>query len=334
MVNNSLPLSTTTPSGIARRWSGTARIRKLLSSGQIGLVLLALLLLGWTISPDFLTANNLRNLLSQTSILGILALAQFLVVLIGGFDLSVAAILALSSVIVGVLAPHHSPALAVLAALAAGAALGTISGLASTIGRVPPMIATLGVAGIARGLAFVVTPKSVLVPAGITKPLQFTAGIFTTTTLAWVILTAILAWGLARTPTGRHLYAIGGNERSARLAGIPVLPLKIGTYAVSGALSALAGVFFVIRSSSGVPHVGGGWELETIAGIVIGGTQLFGGEGSIINAMIGMLIYQMIGNMMNLVSLNPYYQDIVKAAVIVLVVGISVLQSRRGGRRL
>jgi ribose/xylose/arabinose/galactoside ABC-type transport system permease subunit len=308
--------------------------RKWLTGGQFVLAVAALLLLGRLLSAEFLGAANIRNLLNQTSIIGVLALAQFLVVLIGGFDLSVAAILALGSVLVASLAAHHAAWVAVTAALAAGAGLGTLSGVAATLGRVPPLIATLGVASIARGLAFLVAPKSVPAPHALVTSLQFTAGVFTTTTVVWLLLSVLLAWVLGRTRLGRHLYAIGGNERSARLAGVAVVPVKVATYALAGTLSALAGVLFVIRSWSGMPHVGSGWELESIAGIVIGGTRLFGGEGYVLNAMLGMLIYQIVGNLMNLVSLDPYYQDIVKATVIVIVVGTSVLLGHRRGLRL
>jgi ribose/xylose/arabinose/galactoside ABC-type transport system permease subunit len=329
-----LPLSSAEPLKTSMTTSNVrSTLARIASSAQVAIALIALMALGSFLSPDFLTTTNLQNLLNQTSIIGVLALAQFFVVLVGGFDLSVAAILALSSVIVAVLAPRYGFFAASLAAAAAGLALGAVSGLASTVGRVPPMIATLGVSGIARGLAFVVTLKSILLPAALTAGLQITLGVFTTTTLAWLALTAILAAGLALTRVGRHVYAIGGNDRAALLAGIPVVRLKIGVYALAGLLSALGGVLFVIRSSSGVPHVGAGWELETIAGIVIGGTQLNGGEGNIVKAMVGMLIYQMISNLMNLVALNPYYQDIVKAAVIVVVVGVSVLRNQRKERR-
>ncbi|MBV8276502.1 MAG: ABC transporter permease [Verrucomicrobia bacterium] len=266
--------------------------------------------------------------MSQCSLVGLLALGQYLVVLIGGFDLSVAGIMALGSVLVAWIAPH-SVSLAALAALATGAALGFVSGLAVTLGRVPPLIATLGVMGIARGLAFAVTEKSILVPASILAPLQASFGVLGGPTIVWILLIVVFGWYLGRTRVGRHLYAIGGNEQTARLAGIEVDRLKVFIYTLAGSLSGLAGIALVIRSSSGVPHAGANWELDTIAAIVIGGTRLFGGECNVVNAMVGVLIYQMIGNIMNLVSLNPYYQDIVKAAVIIAVVGTSVTRNCR-----
>jgi ABC-type sugar transport system ATPase subunit/ribose/xylose/arabinose/galactoside ABC-type transport system permease subunit len=309
----------------ARFWAG---VRGFFFQVRIITLLLILVVTASFASPVFLTPLNIKNVLSQCSLIGVLALAQYLVVLIGGFDLSVAAIMALGSVLVAWIAPH-SVNLAVLAALGTGAGLGFVSGLAITVGRVPPLIATLGVMGIARGLAFAVTEKSILVPAKILAPFQVSFGVFGGPTIVWIVLTLLLGWCLARMRLGRHLYAIGGNERTARLAGIEVDRLKLFIYALAGGLSGLGGIGLVIRSSSGVPHAGANWELDTIAAIVIGGTRLFGGEGSIVNAMMGVLIYQMIGNIMNLVSLNPYYQDIVKAAVIIIVVGTSVTRTRR-----
>lgn len=308
-----------------------SRLAGLLSGNEIILVLILIAVLGSFLSPVFLTETNVRNILNQASVLGILACAQFLVVMIGGFDLSVAAVMALSSVVFATLGPA-SPPLGIAASLASGAALGLLNGVAVTFGRVTPMIATLGVMGIARGFAFVVTEKSIAVPRPLLAPAKTTIWIFTTPVVIWLAIALILAWILARTRFGRNLYAIGGNERSARLAGVPVVRRQIAVYVLSGALSALAGLALVVRTSSGVPHVGAGWELDAIAAIVIGGARLFGGEGSILKAMVGVIIYQTIANIMNLASLDPFYQDIVKATVIVIVVSVSVMQGRRNRR--
>ena len=304
-----------------------------LRGNEIFLVLLLLATFATLASPSFLTDVNIRNILNQSSVLGILACAQFLVVLIGGFDLSVAAIMAVSSVIFATLAPGSMP-VAALASLAAGSALGALSGIAVTFGKVPSMIATLGVMGVARGFAFVVAEKSISVPRDILLPFKSTLWIFSVPVLGWLVVSAILAWVLASTRFGRNLYAIGGNERASRLAGIPVKARQLAVYLLSGLLSGLAGIALVVRTSSGVPQIGEGWELDSIAAIVIGGARLFGGEGNIIKAMVGVVIYQMIANIMNLVGLDPFYQDIVKASIIVLVVGVSVLRDRRakGGR--
>lgn len=312
----------------AERKAPALSLQRLLGGNEIVVVLVAFAVFASIASPVFMTETNVRNVLNQASILGILACAQFLVVLVGGFDLSVAAVMALSSVIFATLAPTSIP-LAMASSFAAGAALGLLNGIAITFGRVTPMIATLGVMGIARGFAFVVSEKSVSVARDLFAAARTTFWIFTVPVIVWFAIAAVLAWVLARTRFGRNLYAIGGNERSARLAGIPVVGRELAVYCLSGVLSALAGLMLVMRTSSGVPHVGEGWELDAIAAIVIGGARLFGGEGNILKAMVGVIIYQMITNVMNLASLDPFYQDIVKAVVIVIVVSISVMRGRR-----
>ena len=139
---------------------------------------------------------------------------------------------------------------------------------------------------------------------------------------------------VARSHGELHQQLVSTNEQTARLAGVPVGHVKIGIYAASGLLSGLAGIMLVIRSSSGVPLGGMGWELDTIAAIVIGGTNLFGGEGRLLRAMMGVLIYQMIANIMNLSGVDPYYQDIVRAGVIIAAVGYAMFRQRRADRRI
>lgn len=307
---------------------GESMLKKLFSAWALVFIWIAMAIVASIISPVFLTSINITNILNQASILGILACAQFLVVLIGGFDLSVAAILALSSVIFASAVPV-STGLGMVLGCVAGAALGLLSGIAVTWGRVPPMIATLSVMGIARGMAFVVSEKSVAVPMVKLASYKFSFSVLSLPVLTWLIAAGVLYWMLNSLRFGRNLYAIGGNERAASLAGIGVRIHKIIVYTLAGALSGLAGLMLVVRTSSGVPHVGQGWELDSIAAIVIGGTRLFGGEGNILKAMMGVIIYQTIANVMNLASLDPFYQDIVKALVIITVVGATVMRAEK-----
>lgn len=310
------------------RLPGESLLRKLFSTWALVFIWVAMAIVASIISPVFFTSINLSNILNQASILGILACAQFLVVLVGGFDLSVAAILALSSVIFASTVPV-STGLGMVSGCLAGAALGLLSGIAVTWGRVPPMIATLSVMGIARGLAFVVSEKSVAVPMAKLAAYKFSFSLLSLPVLTWLVAACLLYWMLRSLRFGRNLYAIGGNERAASLAGIGVRTHKIIVYTLAGAISALAGLMLVVRTSSGVPHVGQGWELDSIAAIVIGGTRLFGGEGNILKAMMGVIIYQTIANVMNLAGLDPFYQDIVKALVIITVVGATVMRSEK-----
>lgn len=312
--------------------SHSVRLRKYAARFDVFLILAALIVFGCVLSPEFLTLSNLGNLLTQSAVLGILAIAQFLVVLTGGFDLSVAAVMALSSILIARYADGHL-ALALMYGLMAGAACGLASGVAIVKGRVQPLIATLAMMGIARGLAFSVSEKSLLTTNPLLQNLSGMGTLVTPPTFIWLALAVVAAIWLAKTRAGLHCYAVGGNETTARLAGVRADRLKIGVYTVAGLISALAGAALVIRSNSGVPNGGAGWELDSIAAIVIGGVRLFGGEGSLPKAMAGVFIYQLIANVMNLTGVDPYYQSIVRALVIVTAVGLSVMRQRHSARR-
>ncbi|WP_158601888.1 ABC transporter permease [Pararobbsia silviterrae] len=304
------------------------RVLHVLSALDVYLILAALLVVACWLSPSFLTLSNIGNVLTQAAVLGILATGQFLVVLIGGFDLSVAAVMALSSVLIAKHADTHL-ALAITEGLLAALACGIASGVAVVVGRVQPLITTLAMMGVARGLAFSVSEKSLLVSNPWITGLSGASGVLTPPTLIWLALVIVLSLWLGLTRAGLHCYAIGGNETTSRLAGVRADRIKIGVYAVSGLIAGIAGLALVIRSDSGVPNVGAGWELDSIAAIVIGGARLFGGEGSLPKAMTGVLIYQLIANVMNLTGIDPYYQSIVRALVIVVAVGLSVFRQRK-----
>ena len=318
----------------AARYGAKTRptLRQIAAKLDVFLILVLLVVLASVASPEFLTVSNLGNLLTQSSVLGILAIAQFLVVLTGGFDLSVAAVMALSSVLIARYADGHF-VLALLGGMAAAAACGFVNGVSIVRGRVQPLIATLAMMGIARGLAFSVTEKSLLTMSPLVQRLGTMGDLVTPATAIWFIIALFGAAWLGWTRAGLHCYAVGGNETTARLAGVRADRLKVGVYTVAGALSGLAGFALVIRSMSGVPNGGVGWELDSIAAIVIGGARLFGGEGNLLKAMAGVLIYQLIANVMNLTGVDPYYQSIIRALVIVVAVGLSVLRQRRQGRR-
>jgi ribose/xylose/arabinose/galactoside ABC-type transport system permease subunit len=310
-----------------------ARLSTVVAANDVFVILLVIGTAAALISPAFLSTRNLSNLLTQSALLGILSVGQFLAVVSGGFDLSVAAVMALSSV---VLAQNASLGLlpAALLAVAVGAGCGIFNGIVVTIGRVQPLIATLAMMGIARGLAFSISERSILVNDPLLTALRDTSGFLTLPTLIWFAVVAIAALWFRTTRQARHVYAVGGNEQTARLAGVAVNTVKLGVYTASGVLSGLAGVVLVIRSSSGVPLGGIGWELDSIASIVIGGTNLFGGEGRLLHAMAGVLIYQLIANIMNLAGVDPFYQNIVRAAVIILAVGFSILRQRAASRHM
>ena len=319
--------------GPAERPARGAGWRGFTARHDVFVILAAFVLFASLDTPAFLTAGNIGNLLTQAALLGLLAVAQFLVVVSGGFDLSVAAVMAMASLVFAHLI-WLGPLPAALIAVAAGGACGLFNGLVIARGRVQPLIATLAMMGIARGLALSISEKSILVNDPTIAALRGFGGLVSVPAIAWFAVVAVAAVWFASTKQALHVYAGGGNETTARNAGVAVDRVKIGVYTASGLLAGLAGVVLVVRSSSGVPLSGMGWELDTIAAIVIGGVALFGGEGRLLKAMAGVLIYQMIANVMNLAGVDPFYQNIVRAAVIVAAVGFSVFRQRRAGRRV
>jgi ribose/xylose/arabinose/galactoside ABC-type transport system permease subunit len=302
-------------------------LRSKVAGNEVWLVLLGMLVVASVLTPNFLTEYNIQSLLTQSSIIGILAIAQFLVVLSGGFDLSVAAIMAFSSCVIAVYGGDGNIALFAFFAILAGGVLGFVNGLSITFGLVPPMIATLAMMGIARGLAFNITAQAVSVDHPFVNFLRGNLSIFSYSTLAWIALAVAFTLFLHFARTGAYIYAVGGNEDTARLAGIKVKRIKLLVYTLSGLISATAGALFVVRAKSGVPHVGVGWELDTIAAVVIGGARLNGGVGKLPSAMAGVLIYMLVRNAMNIIGLDPFFQDIIKAVIILAAVGLSLARA-------
>ena len=297
-----------------------------------GLVALCVLL--WILTPHFLTVSNLLNVLEQTSINAIVAVGMTYVIISGGIDLSVGSLLALSGVVLATLLHQDQPiAVAIGAALAVGSLFGSASGVAITWGRLPPFIATLGMMSIARGCALLFTegrPVSGFEPefraiatariAGIPAPVFVTAGVY-----------AVGHFVLSETRFGRYVYALGGNEEATRLSGVNVRWYKTAVYAVSGLTSAIAAVLLTARLNSAQPIAGIMYELDAIAAVVIGGTSLAGGEGSLVGTLIGALIMGVLRNGLNLLNVSSFTQQVVIGLVIIIAVLIdTLLKSKKG----
>jgi ribose transport system permease protein len=320
--------SATTPNDASRWNSLSARLTSVLTQGDVWFILLAMIILGSVLNPLFYSPVNIENLLRQSTLVGIMTIGQFFVLITAGFDLSVGSVLALSSMLVANFSGQGQYGLAY--ALLAGALIGLTNGLVITKARIPPFIATIGMMGVARGLSFAVKDQSVMVSNPVFHELdKISVGPIPLPTIVWLAIAIIAFAFLSGSRTSVHMYAIGGNESTARLAGINVTRIKLLVYTVSGLLAAIAGVLFVSRSGSGMPHVAQGWEMHTIAAAVIGGTNLFGGEGNLAKAMGGVMIYMMVRNIMNLVGLDPFFQDIMQGTIILLAVGWRVAQVSR-----
>jgi len=301
------------------------------------LLALALMVLALSVmSGRFLTPENCLNILRQISVNLCLSLGMTLVILSGGIDLSVGAVLALAGAVAAGLIKNGIvfPALGVrleftafggiLGGLFTGAALGWANGFAITRFKLPPFVATLGMLSIARGLTMLWTGGFPLTQLGPGFGVLGTGVWLGVPIPVWIMLalTGCFIVVTQRTRFGRHLYAVGGNERAALLTGLRVNRIKITVYALAGVLSAVAGLIVTARLDSAQPNAGLGYELDSIAAVVIGGTSLSGGRGSIVGTVLGCLIIGVLNNGLFLLDVSPFWQQVIKGFVILLAVAI------------
>lgn len=305
---------------------------KKMSGPLVGLILLCLFF-SFT-SEYFLSARNGLNVLDQVTVLGILAIGMTLVIVIGGIDLSVGSVLAFSMMMMGVMERQLGLPLelAIVVGILTGAACGLVSGLLITVARLPAFIATLAVMSVTRGLANILTEGKQIVgyPEWFTSLATVRQFGFLSMTVATFILLAIIAAIILKfRPAGRNLFAIGGNPEVARLAGINVNLNTCVVYAISGALAGLAAVAFAARLDSSQPSAGLGYELDTIAAVVIGGASLSGGVGSIFGTVVGVFIIGVLRNGLNLLGVSPFVQQILIGVVIAAAVTFDTIGRRR-----
>ncbi|MFD0982771.1 ribose ABC transporter permease [Tropicimonas aquimaris] len=278
-------------------------------------------------SPNFLTVDNLLNILRQTSINAIIAMGMTFVILTAGIDLSVGSILAFAGAVCASMIAADTPLIvALLTTLVIGAALGAASGSIIAFFGVQAFIATLVGMTMVRGLVLVYTDGRPISTGDFDVANSFyevgggyIAGIPIPVIIAGVVFLACW-YVLNYTRLGRYVYAIGGNEQVAQLAGVNVSRVKVIVYAISGALSALAGIILTARLESAQPTAGLAYELDAIAAVVLGGTSLAGGRGRITGTLIGALIIGVLNNALNIMDVSSYYQMIAKGAVILLAV--------------
>jgi ribose transport system permease protein len=267
------------------------------------------------------------------SINALIAFGMTLVILLGGIDLSVGSILALSSVFTATLISRGTdPVVATLVGIAAGALMGAANGLVIAKGKVAPFIATLGTMTILRGLALVVSNGSPV--TGINSDFftmlggGYVADLIPIPVIWMALMFAVIWFVLKKTVFGRHVYAVGGNEEASRLSGVSVDRVKIWVYTLSGAMSAMAGIILTSRLNSAQPTAGAGYELDAIAAVVLGGTSLTGGRGWIFGTLVGALLIGVLNNGLNLLGVSSFYQQVIKGVVILLAVLID-----RGGKK-
>lgn len=313
--------------------SSTALWLRLAMHREAGLaiaLILAVIVFGAT-APNFMTTQNGFNILRQAAFVGIIALGMTLVIVAAEIDISVGALVALTSALMGVLYRLGWPIpLILVSVLLLGAFSGTLVGLLRSYLAIPTIISTLALFLTLRGIAEFITGASPI-PIQSDFLTHVIAGDIGTVPVPAVLFVAlcVLAWLVTtRTTLGRQIYAVGGNAVAARTSGIPVTRIRVIVFATTGVLAAFAGVLLTARIGAGNSSIGQGMEFEVIAAVIIGGTALSGGRGSITGTAVGVLFVTVLGNALVLYGVNSFAQDIVRGAVVLLAVVVSSLQSR------
>jgi ribose transport system permease protein len=256
-----------------------------------------------------------------------------LTMLMGGIDLSVGSIAAFSGAIVAGLMTRNGLSMpaAITLGILIGAGLGAVNGVLIVHGKLPPFVATLAMLGVARGLTLVYTQGRPI--SGLDQTFTFLGsgnlGPVPMPVVIWLIILLVVFLVLRYTKFGLYIYAIGGNQETARLAGIPTKMIMILVYAISGGLASITGILLTARLWSAQPQMAAGLELDAIAASVIGGVSLFGGVGSVVGACMGALIVGMLGNGLNLLRIPSYYQQVIKGVVFVVAVILDMFTKRR-----
>lgn len=320
------------------------KIRTVFSSvGVLPILLILGIIIFGTIEPRFLSPDNLVNVLRQSTFLTLVALGQMLVILTAGFDLSVGAVAATTSVVAAsIMAPQGAGgswatvATAMVAGLLVGILCGMINGIGVAYLKVSPLIVTLGTSSAFVGIALLMTGGSPIL--GISSNFTSTFGsgrLLGIPTVVYITLGVVLvvAFLLTQTRFGRYVYAVGGNDTAARLSGINVNRTLLAVYLGSGLLAAAAGLLLTARVSAGEPNLGGDLALQSITAAVLGGVALRGGEGRISGVILGALFIGMLGNGMNLIRVSSYYQMIALGSLLVLAVVFDRLRSTAAAQR-
>jgi ribose transport system permease protein len=293
--------------------------------------LIALFIILSVVSPNFLTATNLASVARQTAVINILALGMTMIIIAGGIDLSVGSSLALAGLLGCMTMAKHGIPAGLLVGLLAGALCGLANGALTTALRVSPFIVTLGTMGIYRGLALIISKGLPVsdIPASYSYLAEGTlAGI---PFVLWLLAACAVVVHviLEHTRLGRYAFSIGSNPEAAYYAGVPVRFHTTAVYAIAGLLAGLAGMIESSRLMTGQPTSGQGYELTAIAAVVIGGGSLRGGEGSVLGTLVGAFIMGLLANGSDLLGTNPYWQQVIIGAVIILAVAFDELRKRR-----
>lgn len=317
----------------AARPSEVRRIQALLRRGGIFIPFMITLVLLSFVSQSFFRFQNLANILDQQAGIIIVAAAGTLVLIAGGIDLSVGAIYGLAGATAAQLAASHSTPVGVGAAILVGLTIGLANGIVVTRFRINPLIGTLAMSFVVSGIGAIVTKGNLIVVFDHPEFQEFAATkILGITSAAWMMIATAIAATilLSRTTFGRYIYAIGGNTEAARLGGVRVNTYRVVTFALSGAAAALAGSLDASRVLSAQASSGSFLTFTVLTGIIVGGTSILGGEGSVPRTVIGCLFVALVANGFNLLGLDPFYQQITLGVILLLAVGTDAWSRRQG----
>lgn len=313
--------------------NGLSRVARSLEVRMLGLAVLLAICLS-LLSPYFLTQNNIFNILDQSVVIGIVAVGMTFVILTGGIDLSVGSVAGLTGIILGLALQNMPIPLAIVSAVLAGGGIGLVAGILVAVFGLAPFVVTLGMMAIARSLAYIFSGQTAISPiSGELSNIVYTTVFGIPANVLFLLALYGVAWAyLTYTKGGRTIYAVGSNREAARAAGLNVLVYSILPYVISSALAAVAITFSIAQILSADPLAGNQMELDAIAAVVIGGASLYGGRGSIIGTLIGVIIMVMIRNGLNLMGVSPFWQGTAIGSIIILALLAERLVNWRSAR--
>lgn len=328
----------TSQQGLFEKFAASGAFQKILAFTS-----LIILLIGFSIaSPNFMQTSNMIAILQATSVNGVLAIAATLVIITGGIDLSVGTLMTFTAVMTGVVLTNIGMPLplGIVAGILSGAFCGFLSGTLVAKMKIPPFIATLGMMLILKGLSLVIsgtrpiyfndTPGFDLISRGSLIGEIFPALPIPNGVLILFLVAGGASYILSRTVLGRYCFALGSNEEAVRLSGVNTDRWKIAIYTLAGAIVGIGGLIIASRLNSAQPALGLGYELEAIAAVVIGGTSLAGGRGTIVGTLIGALIMAVLLNGLRILSVAQEWQTVVTGAIIILAVYADTVRRRKG----
>lgn len=297
-----------------------AAVKKIFSAYSLYILLLVLIIVVSVLNTNFLSAQNIKNIFQQVSINGILAVGMTFVIITGGIDLSVGSLLGFSGVIAASLVSGGgNPLLAVLAGIAAGLVFGVVNGVLVSYAKIVPFIVTLGMLSIARGFTNVYTHGSPIIKLNKAFTALGQSSFLGIRLPVWIFVCMLLVGYvlLHTTKLGRYTLAVGGNESAAKTSGINTAKIKMFAYTFTGFCCGLAGILMTAKTNAGAPNAGTGYELDAIAAAIIGGTSPSGGKGSIFGTLLGVLIFGIIQNALDILNVSSYIQQVIKGLIII-----------------